>query len=164
MKLYNRTRISDDILSALLVKAGKSVGANTSGVVVKVNTGHHYVNGTAWQDDRVYVGSRWINTDRGHFRISLPMPDRIHDAIDRARDFLYVARHEWGHIRDYQAGGRRTMEFSHRSSGGRRPSHDSRPEEIRAENYIYDSDKRLPIGSFDDVVLDLAVALEAANQ
>ncbi len=39
MKLYNQTRVPSIVLYSLLVKAGRSVGAATGGVVVRVGQG-----------------------------------------------------------------------------------------------------------------------------
>jgi len=39
MKLYNKTKCPDKILTGLLAAAGRSVGARTSKVVVKVTQG-----------------------------------------------------------------------------------------------------------------------------
>lgn len=159
MKLYNRTKINDGVLSALLVSAGLSIGARTSGVIVNVNMSRGpHSSGTAYECCALKINKRWVKTDGGYFDIRIP---RGHpDPIKAAQCVLYVARHEWGHIRDYQAGGRLAMEFA-KKTNGRRPKHDSRPEEIRAENYIYDSDAKLKPGHFDDVILDLAAELES---
>jgi len=94
-----------------------------------------------------------ISTDGGAFKISLPViPASCHkdgrtgpmcyNGLRIAENFMYVARHEWGHIRDYQDGGRYRLAWSRPKAGGRRAIHDRRPEEWRAENYIYDSDLR----------------------
>ena len=164
MRLLNRTPLPDSALYDLLVKAGRSVSASTTGVVVQVNPSYRAFNrasGMAYRCDSVGWGrsKRWLSTSGGAFRISLPLlylkhSDRNTDLVSVAESFLQVARHEWGHIRDYQ----NKLESSRRGPGGRRPPHDSRPEEIRAENYIYDSDKKLPTYYFDDVVLELAVS------
>lgn len=164
MKLYNRSKIADSVLQDLLIKAGRSIGANTQNVVVQVNPSCQnrwlHIRGMAYECDSVLIGKRFVATDGGWFKISLPIL-RITDPITIAESFLQVARHEWGHILDYQNGGRDTLEFSHRSySSGRRPKHDSRPEELRAENYIYDSDKRISKNYFDDVILNLAIEIE----
>lgn len=46
----------------------------------------------------------------------------------------------------------------------RRPAHDTRPEEIRAENAIYDSDKKLKGGHFDELILELAIEIEKVKK
>jgi hypothetical protein len=158
MKLYNRTKLPDELLAPLLVAAGRSVGARTEHVSVTVNRALHTVRGTAHECSQLQVGQRWVKTDGGYFRISLPFHPSG-DALRTVQVFLWVARHEWGHIRDYQAGGRGRLEWSKRTNG-RRPVHESRPEEIRANNYIYDSDAKLAPGYWDGWVLALALAYE----
>jgi len=162
MKLYNRTRIPDKVLRDLLVKAGRSVGARTSNMAVSVNPTRRYGvgGGCAYNYDLLRVHGRWIKVD-GYFKISLG--EKTSDPLLAAQAFLHIARHEFGHIRDYQIG---IQEFSRRGPGGRRPLHDSRPEEIRANNYIYDSDQRLrnKPGYFDDEVLALAIEIEKLSK
>lgn len=167
MKLFNRTRIPDEVLYALLVKAGRSVGARTGDVAVQVNPARQRrgSGGCAYNYDLLYMNGRWIKVD-GYFKISLPTksgdPAETADPLLAAQAFLHIARHEFGHIRDYQS--REHLEFSRRGPGGRRPLHDSRPEEIRANDYIYDSDQRLRPGYFDEEVLALAIELEKLNK
>jgi len=153
MKLINNTRIPDDTLLPLLLKAGRSVGARTAGVVVQVNLAPRCVTsrGRAYPYDWV----RWIRgsnrrmkTDHGAFRISLPVRtitersyivayrNKAYDALEVAQHFFYVARHEWGHIRDFQTGD--YWKLGHSS----KMTHDRRPQELRAENYIYEADER----------------------
>lgn len=163
MKLYNRTRIPDSILTPLLTLAGRGVGARTGGVVVQVNPARTPGSGGLAVDTNfVRIGGRWIKTDKGYYKISLYCESA--DPIASATAFLHTARHEWGHIRDFQAGGYATMEFARASAKGRRPEHDIRPEEIRAERYIRESDSRLGQGYFDDVILTLAIAIEEAQR
>ncbi len=163
MKLYNRTRIPDEVLRALLVKAGRSVGARTGNVAVQVNPANVTSKGCAYNWDLLRIRGQWVKVD-GFFKIWLAR--KTSDPIQSAQNFLLTARHEFGHIRDYQAGGRDRLEWSRRGPGGRRPLHDSRPEEIRANDYIYDSDQRLKNkpGYFDEEVLALAIELEKLNK
>ena len=160
MKLYNHTPIEDKILERLLVKAGQSIGARTSDVIVQVNRGRipNCSRAVACRCDIVKLEKRWTNTDGGYFKISLSLPLKIfsQDSLQAAETFLEVARHEWGHIRDYQES---SKPFSARSLG-RRPPHNSRPEEIRAANYIYDSDKKISKNYFEDVLLNLGIEIE----
>jgi hypothetical protein len=158
MKLYNDSKVNDGVLMALLAKAGRSVGARTGKVIVHVKRGrHNRVSGCAYECINVKMHGRWIATDGGMFEIVIP---RLGSPLKAAEDFLYVARHEWAHVRDYQHGGRRALLFSKRGSGGRRPRHGLRPEETRAEGYIVDSDERLRAGHFDEEVLNLAIEIE----
>lgn len=146
MKLLNRTRLSDQILRRLLVKAARSVGARSSHVVVQVNPARQ-ASGGARRCAAIRLGGRWYDTDGGWFKIALPtrdlaaVPDPEAWLRRVANDFLQVAQHEWGHIRDFQDPNQDILPFSRRGRNGRRPRHDGRPEEIRAENYVYDSDQ-----------------------
>jgi len=111
-------------------------------------------NGVKYSYRILQTHKRKIHTDGGAFKISLPViPASCHkkgrvgpmyyDGLHIAENFMYVARHEWGHIRDYQNGGRYSLSWSRPKPGQtRRAIHDRRPEEWRAENYIYDSDLR----------------------
>ena len=165
MKLINRTKIDDSILTSLLVRAGRSVHARTDEVLVIVRQGRtFYCSGVAHRCYRVRVTSRWINVDGGYFEISMPDPGTRRDPILLAEKFLETARHEFGHIYDYQNPGP-DKPFSRASArSGRRPAHDKRPEEIRVGNYIYDSDRRIESNYFENVILALALAIEARQR
>lgn len=164
MKLYNRTPLDGEILKAVLTKAGRSVGARTAGVIVKVNLmqNHLGTRGLATECFSNRIGKRWIKTDGGDIKLTFSLHSM--QPIEIARAILELARHEFGHIRDYQNGGRFAMEFSKPNSSGRRPIHDSRPEEIRVENYIYDSDKRLKCGYFDSELEQLAAEIDRVRK
>lgn len=169
MKLYNKTKCPDKLLKPLLTLAGKSVGARTSGVVVKVTQGRgYYSRATAKKCNYVYSWhlkgrrtgeerkqrkrGRLIKTDGGYFFIALPAKCEKFTGIggtDRARAFYDTAQHEWGHIRDYQSG---CYTPSPRTPSGRRIQWRDRPAEIRADNYVADA-KRPPVAS--DLIIDL---------
>jgi len=184
IKLYNKTKCPNKILEPLLIAAGKSVGARTSNVVVKVTQGHSIsIRGRAhagfpylWHlrnlkcrrnPKRFGTGEpplgKLVQTDGGWFEITLPKLTSIvrintkYDRVDCASSFYKVAQHEWGHIRDYQQG---TMTRSHRTPSGRRIRHDDRIEEIRANSYVENAKK---ISNADDLILDLALWLEESN-
>ncbi len=74
MKLHNKTRCPDLILTPLLVAAGRKVGANTGKVLVRVSQGRvgGGVSGMAERCDLYRIGKRWIRTDGGTFSIVLP--------------------------------------------------------------------------------------------
>ena len=177
MKFYNnKTRIPSAILERFLVAAGRSVGARTGKVVVKVTAGR--MRGLASEGFAVYewhlrnlksrrrgrrILGRAIDTDGGWFHLSLPVDPSPGDPLTLAESVWNLAQHEWGHIRDYQAGGTRRLTFSRRGGNGRRPDHDSRPEEIRAERYIRESHAAVAAGkkrAADDEILALAVWYE----
>ncbi len=172
MKLLNNTKIPDDLLEAVLLRAGRSVRARTSNVVVQVNPAYrclasrgmtHGCFRVRWQRG----SRRWMITDGGAFRISLVVPSlhsewriKRYDPLTAAESFFRVARHEWGHIHDYQAKEFWRVSFS-REQGGRRPPHDARPEEIRTENYANEADEKDRGAQWaQEEILALAVALE----
>ena len=150
MKIYNRTRIPDSILEPILKKAANGIGVRTSGVIVKVSAGQYrYARGNASKCCAIKIRGRWVNTDGGRIVITLPADLARKDEDPRlnnmrsfllcATNFFNTAKHEWGHIRDFQTG---ESEWSKRNKGGKRPEWHKRPEEIRAENYVYDSKKK----------------------
>jgi hypothetical protein len=185
MKLLNNTPIPDAILIALLVRAGRTVGAKTTDVVVQINRSHWYlspIRATAYDAGWVRWGGgsgRKLSCDEA-FRISLPLLNLIgetdpsviehkwcnYDALTIAQRFYEVARHEFGHIRDYQQGGRYFLRWSKCGNNNRRPRHDSRPEEIRAENYAYDADRagRNANAAVEEIVALGVVLEERANR
>jgi hypothetical protein len=181
MKLYNKTKCPGSILKPLLIAAGKSVGARTTGVVVKVTQirqSYREGSGVAYQQPLVYswhlrnfksrrghihrvpLGKvplgKLIRTDGGWVEIRLPAKSTFEnlDSLKRAAYFYEVAQHEWGHIRDYQQGVR---EVSPRTPSGRRVRHDDRIEEQRANAYVAEAKKLYGV---DDLILDLAIWLE----
>jgi hypothetical protein len=165
VKLLNRTPIPDDILETLLVKAGRAVGAKTTNTVVQVNRCIHGTSGIAYNCTWVRWGAskRRLKCD-GAFRITLPLPAgpkartwyHLLDPLDAAVRFFEVARHEWGHIRDYQ-NPNRTWSIPTR----RRLPHDRRPVEIRADNYVFDADEHKHGAEWAiEEIVALAVELE----
>ena len=156
MKLINNTRIPDEVLTAVLSAAARALHKRlrTGGVVVQV-TYHQGISGSsgvAYRATQVRWGrgNRWIKTDGGAFRVRLPR--RPYDYVRTATNFFETARHEWGHIHDYQVGG---LYFSR---GRRRPAHDHRPEERRVDQYI----ARAHTGPDDyyDEIMQLAIEIE----
>jgi hypothetical protein len=168
MKLLNYTKIPDAILEPLLLRAGRAVGARTAGVVVKVNPAYRCTGSSGMAYACAWV--RWkrgsecrLTTDGGAFRISLPIR---YDPLKAAQNFFRTARHEWGHIRDYQTRDYWTLGNSRiRRLGSRRPPHDSRPEEIRAYNYADEADDKDRGERWaQEEILNLAIALEQDNE
>ena len=153
MKLYNRTKIDTVVLESLLVKAGRSVGAKTSGVVVQVNPSLWGGQGAAYRCIQVRMGTRWIETDGGYFKIALP---RRGDILKIAETFFQVAQHEFVHIKDYQDN---NPHFDKRT-GARRMRHDARPQELRAYDTVDATAARKRKGEFDEVILNLAIVIE----
>ncbi|MCI0349591.1 MAG: hypothetical protein L0Z53_09225 [Acidobacteriales bacterium] len=174
MKLYNKTRIPDDVLEPLLTAAGRAVGARTAGVVVKVTQARsRRICGLAQNHTTVYlwhlsnryrsIGThRHISTDGGWFRLTIPYVGCRWEPLALAEDVFKVAAHEWAHIRDYQAGGWRTLPWSTRGASGRRPIHDRRPEELRAINAVDNAIDRGALRRYADQIIALGIAYEQA--
>ena len=173
MKLYNKTSLPTAALEAVLVAAGRAVGARTGGVVVKVTQNRSIgTSGLAQRLAFVYAWhlrgrrrgnvrklGRMIRTDGGWFSISIPRPTTApHDWLDAAESIFRVAMHEWVHIRDYQGG--YWKPWSVRGPGGRRPPHDARPEEIRAYDAVDDATGRGATRRHQDAIIDLVIAYE----
>jgi len=178
MKLYNHTKYPDAVLESLLVKAGKAVGARTTGVVVIVNQGRQFgasIPGCAYRatsvrpnlrmkrDQNYLINIRWVKTDGGYFTIVAPHWNR--PALEAVQNFYATAVHEWGHIKDFQR--KDLPEWSRRDSSGRRPRWEDRPEEIRANEYR-DSARSQGKGengsyAYEEIV-GLALALEERKE
>lgn len=174
MKLYNKTRCPDSMLWSVLLRAARACGkVRSSSVVVFVTQGSAgRCSGKAYECIwvRPRKGGRRINTDGGYFEIVLPGHGphaktcwTRPDGLAWAETFYYIAVHEWGHIRDYQAGGSRILAWDRPQSGRRRASHDDRPEERRANRYCAEAAERVASGRAaapDDAILGLAVWIE----
>jgi len=171
MKLYNKTKCPDSILRPLLLRAGKSIGANTSGVVVKVTQGQSpRTRGVAYKcfvvyswhlhgrrkKSRTLLGQQ-ISTNGGFIQISLPGPHPAYDKIVLAQRFYTIMQHEWAHIKQYQSG---QHYATPRTVGGRRIAHDLRPAEKDAYKEVMFAKKL----DSDDLVLALALYLEENGQ
>lgn len=179
MKLYNKTRIPDDVIAPALLEAGRAAHARTTNVVVIVNPGrtwHSRVHGMAHRSSAVarwLVSSRrhtktsgrtelvkgWVDTDGGYFSIVLPvaslprdMRRTAHDPLIRAESFYAIAAHEWAHIRQYQQG----VRFD-RAQHNRR--HDNRPWE-RAANRVMKAASSKLTSPRQDAIIALAIALD----
>jgi len=92
MKLYNKTKYPDELLEAVLVEAGRAVGARTSKVIVKVTSakpGYVHCRGIATKCDyvkRFFLDTRAyrkgthklkegiVETDGGYLRLTVPYP------------------------------------------------------------------------------------------
>ncbi len=159
MKLWNKTRIPDNVVHALVAKAGRAVGARTAKVVVVVKSTNRD-HGQAYSCSHVRACSpifgrgrsksrRWIRTDGGYielfvqrypgFNIGSGDARNTEDNAARlAQKMFELAMHEWGHIADFQANDAGAgLEFSKRGRrSGRRPAWGDRPEEIRAEGHV----------------------------
>ena len=161
MKIYNRTKIPDYILGSILKKSSLGIGVRTSGVIIKINSGiYGYSRGNVFKCCMVKIKDRWISTDGGRIVITLPTlsaKSTSRNFISCAINFFNTAKHEWGHIRDCQRG---EQEWSGRNKS-KRPKWRKRPEEIRAENYVYDSKhKGYNESNAYEEIMNLSIELE----
>ena len=168
MKLYNKTKIPDDILSPLLVAAGRAVGTRTTAVVVKVTQAQWYagckgvainatqvarwhLEGKSRRKDGSYKEG-YIDTDGGYIKLTLPRWRFGYDALDLAQTVYRVAIHEWQHIKDFQ-------DFVWYNPAERRRRHDNRPWEKAAIAATSKATKRIK-PTHQDFIINLAIALE----
>ena len=165
MKLINKTKLPDAVLTKVLTAAGRAIGARTSKVLVhvkSVRSGYYSTTGFAvmCSSTRRFTKGKWIATDGGFIDIGINIKNGMCDPLYIAEQFYNTALHEWAHIKDFQFSFR--PEFSHLTNG-RRPKHNTRPEEIRAFNMVDDAKAKADRGllkSRDDLILDLAISLE----
>ncbi len=169
MKFYNKTCISSAALEPVLAAAAQRTGARSTGVIVKATQrrhswpgvagmAHHAAFCYAWHLRR-NGGKRMVSTDGGYFSITIPKPAENQDWLHIAQEIFKMAMHEWVHIHDYQLGLRHTPAFARKNASGRRPRHDSRPEELRAINCVDEHSPALLL-KHQDIIIALACELE----
>ena len=172
VKLYNQTRIPDELLRRLLARTARRIGAR-SGIVVKVTRAQSHITGEVkkasavrewWVRRRNKDGSlkkRFLETDCAYMRLALvDYAGCDAHALQRAGAIIDIMLHEWAHVRDNQRGER---DYSRRGPNGRRPAWRDRPEEIRAQWQAREAgEKRSAID--DDLELELAEALRKTWQ
>jgi len=162
VKLYNQTRLPDDLLRRLLTRTARRIGAR-SGIIVKVTRAQMHQTGEVRSAFSVAEwwcrrggGKRYIRTDGAYMRIALRDSEACDEvALFVAHEAIAVMLHEWSHVADCQVGGR---EHSRKGPSGRRPAWTDRPEEIRAQFAAVSAGKR-PTDLDDDLELELAEAL-----
>lgn len=173
IKLYNFSGLPDEPLRSLLTKAQRAVGCGGS-VIVKVTRGGYRVRSRAISATWV---KRWFlstrrSTKGGEYRRGtvqtsggyvILQPYRSSDALASAERLFETAIHEFAHVKDFQRGGRWVIDWSSPGTGGRRPSWEKRPEEIRAVNATDEALDRLRRRKAypQDAVIELAVQMEA---
>ena len=187
MKLYNKTKCPDEILKPLLVAAGKSVGARTANVVVKVTQGQygHSCKGMSYNHFAVYTWHLWgrkkkerkyrkgsIRTDSGWFEITLP--GNLHTCFvnaefDKEKGIVVGEVNHIGHAENFYKTAQHewghikdyqdgTYTRTPRTSSGRRIAWTDRPCEQAAMNRVEDAKK---IKGIDDLILNLAIYFES---
>ena len=162
VRLYNQTRLPDDLLRRLLARTARRIGAR-SGIIVKVTRAQTHQTGDVESSDAMREwwckrggSQRWIKTDGARMRIAL----RDREACDEvslfvAHNAIALMLHEWSHVADCQVGGR---EHSRRGPSGRKPHWTDRPEEVRAQFAAKQANEK-PSQLDDDLELELAEAL-----
>lgn len=163
MKLYNRTRIPDELLIPILTAAGRHVGARTGKVVVKVTRARHqYVYGRtykcAWVA-RSFLDGRGHRRQDGEFRLQRVSTDHayVELIVGRCRfpgggrhlaDKLYeYAMHEWAHAAEDQDPLSCYLPRARRSEeSGRRVKWAKRPEEVRAIDAVHHAQDKVARG------------------
>lgn len=165
MKLFNRTKIPDEVLAPFIVAASRRAGAKTQHMAVQVNPSRYRTHGRAFDCCRVRITrrgggcGRWVRCS-GYFEVCFPVNwmvglNNTHRTIGdnkavelirrKARGVFGLCVHEASHIRDYQVGGQ--VNSTRSLSSGRRPKWIQRPEEIRAENLSHKAMKKIDSGS-----------------
>ena len=169
MKLYNRTKLSDDVLTKVLMSAAKTIGnLRTRNVVVKVTTASRSVSGCA--EDSKYgkyyewaldggredgLPSKLIDTDGGYLFLRIPYKNVRRDLIELAKYVFEIAAHEWKHIADFQ---------NNRKFGQYNKNWKNRPHEKRAILAQHRAVEKLHQSqSIQNIVIDLAIEIEKYN-
>jgi len=183
MKLFNQTKISDEVLHPIIVRAGQAMKARTKKVVVIVRQGRYWcthgeVNPAIWVYREHCQGKHWRKlpseklhkecTDGGYMILRLPNRCNFKDDyISLAQDFYKTTLHEWKHVEDLQynknqrINGKEKRPWKHYENGGKRQiAWGKRPQEIRA---IDATDQVMEKGftpRVRELILNLAVAFE----
>lgn len=171
MIFVNKTKIPDKVLRPLVRAALGRAGVQSTKVGVDIKPSKYYLSGSAQKCDFWRPKGKWLSVQGGWFEVLIPQPRKIGnrwtfhfgDSLDQAEDIWRVLVHEAKHIADYQAG----LQFSN-GAVKRRPTHDKRPEEIRA-NFVANSAgadlrKGRASAKLQDLILDLAIALETLRK
>ena len=167
VKLYNRTRLPDDLLLGLLARTARRIGAR-SGIIVKVTRARSRCTGEVkeasavrewWVRRRNKDGAlkeRLIETDCAYMRLALvDYAGCDAHALHRAGVIIDLMLHEWAHVRDNQRG---EDDYSRRGASGRRPAWADRPEEVRAQ-FAAKCAGKTTTDVDDDLELELVEAL-----
>lgn len=130
MKLYNHSSLPDAALETLLVAAARYAGARSSGLVVKITAarrlgmcGYYSLCVPSFDTWQSFF---WRSAE------TLATPEQY------ARQLFELALHESTHIADYQARDRGVYRPFSVPVHGRRPRHDARPEEERANHAVWE--------------------------
>ena len=163
MKTINRTKCPTIILNRFMKAAGDLAGCRIDGVVIRWTQSRRLRPGASALECKNSKILNWdigvprskpyeyLATDLGILMMKLPGVSRgmqelhkmypeteaVVEWISIATDLFSTTCHECGHMKDYQAGGRRTLSWStgrrqNPYSRGRRPNWADRPEEKRA--------------------------------
>lgn len=176
VKLYNATSLPDALLRTILTDAQRLSGA-TGSVVVRVGETTRGAHGLAHNCSRFrapWTNSRWIATAGGFFEIWVMTEIRPgYDVLSNAQQFFRVAIHEFAHIKDFHFDPfEKKLAWAKpvRRRGWRntRIDHDRRPEEIRAENTVWEAEQllgkqRMRRERIEENIIALGIELEKAK-
>lgn len=178
MKLINKTKIDSKILKRFLLSSAKIVGYDTDREIhirvnrCRIDNGTRGVfihcNNVRGQRYGYKKYSEDWHTTNGVIQLWLPLmiPKWWNgtggleiDGLKKAESIYRVAMHEFSHAKDYTAleNGER-LPYA-KKINGRRERHDKRPEEIRADNYVYDAEQKIR-GRREDIIIDFGIELE----
>lgn len=171
MKLYNRTKLDDDLLEKVLYDAAKKtkIGVRAGNVVVKVTSSSSYLSGCVWSASGVSKQwlegrkSSWsgvfIKTDGAYMVLRIPVFGRCQtEEVVLVESLFRTAAHEWKHVADYQKG----KLFAHHKLGrSRRINWADRPQEKRAMAAATRAGKIMGERSdIQEALLELAINIE----
>jgi len=143
--LTNKTRCPDSLLLPLILHAQQAIGIKTAIAVLITQAHTERVTGYA---------------TRG-LTVKVSLPKCRYDAIECAYRFWRVLLHEFGHIKDYGT----SLPFVYYRAGRvNRMAHDTRPQEVRANQYVADVQERIARGELagcGNDILALAVWLDS---
>ncbi len=165
MRLLNQTKCPVNILSPIFQQAADAIGVDSTNLTVKI---------TARRTGIGIAGIAYHETWRG-VDIKITLPARVihhswhgkiisqtYDALMKAEYFWIIAAHEFSHVLDYQANRQGACrEFNHFTEDHRSIKHDSRPQEIRAEQYAHAAKQSVEDNvEYQENLLALAVWLD----
>jgi len=158
MRIYNRTRVDDAAIKAVLKAAKTAVGSCPTNMAVRVSPGR-YVHGLAFNYDivrRKHMGMRnklkgklYVACD-GYFDIWLPITRG--EVLETAEAFFQIAAHEMRHLRDFKKG----LKFDSHKKRWNNRSHEKRA--MRSASKA--AKKMLKRADWQEAVIALGLAIE----
>ena len=167
MKVFNHTKIPDELLKPILYRSAKAVGSiRTQKVVIKITTSQYSYSGHV-KPCRIMAYRLWylegrysdkpskqimLRSDGGYMFLRIPVNRFTQDPIAFAENVFNLASHEWQHIKDLQKNNR----FGEYNRNWR-----NRPHERRAITAAKRADRVKDKNEFiQDSILNLALFME----